>query len=545
MPVFSQRHQILDSGRLFPDSVNSKPAAPFTFAVKLPTHLLMRQILAAALLLTSFAVKAQQNTLLDPTFWKNNPDLAAVKAEVAKGNNPAEFSRNSFDPVVYAINANASTEVITYLMEQKGNDANKVTHDARIYLHWAASRGNVDIVEYLIGKGSKVNLEDSHGSTPIGFAAGAGQANTKIYEALIRGGADIKQKNQDGASLLLLAVANDKDLALTNYFVSKGLSLKDVDAAGNTAFNYVARTGNIDLMRVLVQKGVKYNDNAFIMASQGGRGPAAGTLAVYQYLDSLHLKPTAVNKNGENVLHYIARKPNQQEIIRYFISRGVAVNKADNDGNTPFMNAAAANRDTAALALLLTDVKLINQANKKGVTALALAVRGNSPEVVQYLTAKGADVNVFDVAGNNLAWYLLQSYSAGGGERPGGERPAGQPRVDPFGAKMKLLQDLEYNLATPQKDGSTLYHLAIVKNDLSLLKRIEPLQVDVNAKNREGLTALHKAAMLSKDDSILKYLLQIGAKKDATTAFKETAFDLAKENEYFSKTNVSVDFLKQ
>jgi ankyrin repeat protein len=503
----------------------------------------MKRLLAAGFLLASLLTQAQNNTLLDPAFWKNNPDVAAVKAGVGKGSSASELNRMSFDPVVYAINANASTEVITYLLEQKGNEVNKLTHDARIYLHWAASRGNAAIVEYLISKGAKVNLEDSHGSTPIGFAAAAGQANTKIYEALIRAGADVQQKNQDGASLLLLAIANDKDLSLTNYFISKGLSLQATDAAGNTAFDYVARTGNIDLMRTLLQKGVKYSDNALLMAAQGARGSANG-MAVYQYLDSLHIKPTALNKNGENVLHALARKPNQQEIIRYFISRGVPLNQADKEGNTPFMNAAASNRDTATLALLLTGVQQVNQANKKGVTALAMAVKGNSPEVVQFLISKGADVNVYDAEGNNLAWYLVQSYGSerqGGGERPG----ANQPRPDAFGAKMKTLQDKGYNLTTPQKDGNTLYHLAIVKNDLSLLKRIESLQVDVNAKNKEGMTALHKAAMLSKDDSILKYLLSIGAKKDATTAFKETAFDLAKENEYFSKTKVSVDFLKQ
>ncbi|WP_315815054.1 hypothetical protein [Paraflavitalea speifideaquila] len=63
--------------------------------------------------------QAQNNVLLDPAFWKSNPDLATVKAAVEKGNNPSELNRSAFDPVVYAINNNASTEVITYLIEQK------------------------------------------------------------------------------------------------------------------------------------------------------------------------------------------------------------------------------------------------------------------------------------------------------------------------------------------------------------------------------------------------------------------------------------------
>lgn len=491
----------------------------------------MKRLLAILFVGASLFTQAQNNTLLDQAFWKTNPDLATVKAAVEKGNNPSEFNRSSFDPVVLAINANASTEVITFLLEQKGNDVNKITHDSRTYIFWSSARGNLPVVEYLISKGAKLDLVDSHGSTVLGFAANAAQANTKVFDVLIRAGADIKQKNQEGASLLLTAIANDKDLALTNYFISKGLSLQDTDATGNTAFNYVARSGNIDLMKSLLQKGVKPTDNAFLMASQGGRGGAGSGMAVYQYLESLNLKPTVVNKNGENLLHNLARKPNQQEIISYFIGRGVKVDQVDNEGNTPFLNAAASNKDTATLALLLP-AKSINQANKKGVTALAMAVRSNSPEIVQFLVGKGANVNAVDAAGNNLAFYLIQSYNAQAGAQ------------DPFGAKLKLLQQAGFNLATPQKDGNTLYHLAIAKGDLGLLKKIEPLQIDVNAKNKEGFTVLHKAAMLSKDDTILKYLLSIGAKKDATTTFQETAYELAKENEFLSKTNVSVDFLK-
>jgi ankyrin repeat protein len=512
----------------------------------------MKQLFLVIFTLSVFALRAQKNIFLDQSFWKENPDVARVKSEIEKGNNPSEANNMGFDPVVYAINAQASTEVIKLLLDQKGNDVNKITHDARTYVFWAANRGNVDVVEYLISKGANLNLEDSHGSTPIGFAANGGQTNTKLYDALIAGGANVKQKNQEGASVLLLGIANDKELALTNYFISKGLSLKDTDAAGNTAFNYVAKSGNIELMKTLIQKGVKYNDNAIIMAAQGTRG-SSNPIEVYQFLESLHLKPTAVNSNGENVLHILARKPNQDAIIKYFLSKGVDVNQADSEGNTPFSVAASFNRDTATIALFLEHAKNINRVNKKGVSALAMAVRNNSPEVVQYLIQKGADVNVHDAEGNNLAYYLVQSYNSqsangqgagGAGNRgalnggPGGQRP------DFFTPKMKILQDAGLNLAAPQKDGNTLYHLAVMKNDVSLLKRLEDLHIDINSKNKEGLTPLHKAAMLSKDDVILKYLLSIGAKKDITTEFKETALDLANENESLSKNKVTTDFLK-
>lgn len=490
----------------------------------------MKKLFVALLVGISLSAQAQKNVLLESSFWQGKPDVSLVKAEIEKGSSPSQFNSNSFDPVVLAINAQAPNETIKYLLSQPGNGVNKITHDSRIYLHWAAIRGNVELMEYLLAKGSKTNVVDSHGMTVLNFAAGAGQPNTQVYELCLKNGADLKKDlNPDGANALLIAIANDKDFKLTDYFVSKGLDLKSTDAIGNNAFSYAARSGNIDLLKALLQRGVPATDNALIMASQGGR-QGGNSLEFFQYLESLKLKPTATNKAGENVLHALVRRPKQNEIIQYFLTKGVDVNQADDEGNTVFMYAAAANRDLAVLEMLQPKVKNSNQSNEKGATALTLAVRGNSPEVVGYLLSKGADVKVTDKTGDNLAAYLVQSYNA--------------TRADEFDAKLKLLQDKGLDIKAPQQNGNTLYHLAVAKNDLSLVKKLEPLQIDVNTRNKEGITALHKAAMISKDDAMLKYLLSIGAKKDIPTNFKETAFDLASENESLSKSNVSVNFLK-
>lgn len=470
------------------------------------------------------------NTLLDPAFWQNSPTADAVKAAVAQGANPAELNANAFDPVVLAINNGAPTEGVLYLLDQKGNDVNKLTHDGRTYIFWAAARGNTEVMNYLLSKGAKTNLQDSHGATPMTFAAGGGQQNTAVYDLLLKSGVDPKtDANHDGANALLLAVGADPELKLTDYFQSKGLSLKSKDAAGNTAFDYAARAGNIAVMKKLLEKGVGFTNNAMLMAAQGGRR-GGNPLAVFQYLESVGIPPNATGKNGENALHAIVRRPGQTEIINYFLSKGVNVNQANEEGNTVFMNAAAFSRDTATLALLKPLVKNINAANKKGATALALAVSGNSPEAVAYLLNNGANLNAADAKGNNLVYYLFEGYN---------------PRqAKDFDAKLKLLQSKGVNLAAPQKDGSTVYHLAVAKNDLALLKAVQPLGADVNAKNSEGLTALHKAAMMSKDNTLLHYLLSIGAKKELKTAFDETAYDLAAENEVLKKSRVSVDFLK-
>lgn len=490
----------------------------------------MKYFFTTLVTLVSFSALAQNNILLDRAYWKTAPSVASVQEHIQKGSNPAEMTSANYDPVVFAISEKAPVETIKFLISQPGNDVNKLTHDGRTYLFWSASAGNDELMAYLLTKGAKVNMVDNHGANPLNFAAGGAQKNTKVYDLLLANGLDLKKDvNHDGANALLLSIGNDRDFTLVDYFASKGLDLNSTDANGNTAFHYVARTGNIESLKKLIAKGVKYNDQAFLFAAQGGRG-SSNNIEIYQYLESLKLNPAVVGKSGENALHAIARKDKQSDIIKYFISKGVDVNKADNEGNTPFMNAAAANRDLAAIELLAQNVKDINQVNKAGASALALAVRGNSPEVVAALLAKGTNVSVVDAKGDNLAVYLVQSYTP--------------QTAQAFDAKLKLLQEKGFDLSAPQKNGNNLYHLAVAKNDIDLLKRIESFKINADAKNSEGFTPLHKAVMAAKDDSIIKYLISVGGKKDTRTEFDETAYDLATENENLQKNKVSIDFLK-
>lgn len=490
----------------------------------------IKQLFIASITLASVTLHAQQNVFLERSFWKKNPDITTIKAEIQKGGNPAQLNSNAFDPVVFAITEQASNDAIKFLLSQDGNDVNKLTHDGRTYLFWAAYKGNIELMEYLLSKGAKTDLKDDKGYSVLNFAAATGQTNTKVYDLCLKNGANIKKDvDHEGANALLLIAAYDKDFSLINYFTGKGLDLKSTDANGNTAFNYATRTGNITTLKALLKKGVKFNDNAMIFASQGTRS-SANTLEVYQYLEELKIKPTATGKNGETVLHAIVRKDKQGEIIKYFLSKGVDVNQPDKEGTTAFMNAAAMNSDLEVINTLLPLVKDINQANKKGQTALALAVRYNSPEVVRVLLNKGGDVKAVDAAGDNVVAYLMQSYTP--------------QKAEAFQAKLKALEQTGLNIAAPQKNGNTLYHMAVAKNDISLIKLIESYNVDINSKNKEGMTALHKAALIAQDDMILKHLINLGAKKSAVTEFKETAYDLASENEALTKNNVSIDFLK-
>ncbi|WP_036153816.1 ankyrin repeat domain-containing protein [Maribacter forsetii] len=497
----------------------------------------VKQIALTALLFVSFTGLAQQkNELLDRKFWKNNPDVATVKQKIVEGNDPVALDSNSFDATTLAITSKADTEVVKYLLSLEGNAVDKKTHDSRIYLHWASYAGDAELVKYLLDNGASVTALDSHRYTPLTFGANAGLTNPEIYKAFEAKGVNlVEEKNEHGANLLLLAAPSLKSEDDLKFFLDNGLALDSKDEDGNGIFNYASKKGNIDFLKLLVAKGVDYKSlnnnggNAFMFASQGSRGFSNG-LPVYTYLKGLGLEPNIVEASGSTPLHRLASGNKDEAIFNLFLDAGADVNQADKKGNTPFLNAVERN-ELKIVQLLAKDVKDFNTANKDGETALMLAAHGNKADVVGFLIEKGADINAKDAEGNTAAYFLVDSYN--------------KRNAKAFDAKLPLLKAKGLQFNTVQGEGNTLYHVAAKKNDLQLLKKIADFDIDVNAKNDEGMTALHIAAMKAENDKLLKFLIAKGADANSTTDFEETVYDLASENEMLQKGNTSLNFLKQ
>ena len=482
--------------------------------------------ITVAVLIASF-IQAQTNTLMDAAFWKNNPTIETVKAEISKGNSPSFQNGGFFDPVVIAINNKADVNVTKFLIEQEGNSVDKKTHHSRTYLQWAAAVGNLELVNYLIAKGSDVNYKDSHGADVITYAASAGNQNIAVYDALIKAGANPKVKDENGTNLIMEAIANDTDLKIADYFVSKGVSLTEKDKFGRTVADYSTKLGNLTILDKLIAKGIKPTDQALFFATQGSRMKENGIEVFQELVSKYKLNPKAINPNGQTLLHALSRRGNL-DIINFALTNGADAKIVDKEGNTALM-IAASGKNTELINVLLSKVNNINTVNNAGNSALTNAVASGTPQIVSLLIEKGAKTDIIDKKGNNLAFYWLESY---------------KPKDESFVQKQQILVQAKVDFKAPQQKGSTLLHLAVDKGNAELVKKVIELDVDVNAKDEDGNTALHKAALVAKDDAILKTLIAAGAKKELKTEFEETAHDLADQNDFLKKKNISIDFLK-
>ena len=98
-----------------------------------------------------------------------------------------------------------------------------VEHDADVNktgwtpLHYAASAGHVQIIEYLLEQSAYIDAESPNGTTPLMMAAMYG--SPEAVKVLIQAGADLHQKNQLGLSAFDFAVrgqrTNSKELIET------------------------------------------------------------------------------------------------------------------------------------------------------------------------------------------------------------------------------------------------------------------------------------------------------------------------------------------
>ena len=486
--------------------------------------------IALLLFFFSITITAQQKNIFHSRdFWKTNPNIKTIDKKITEGNNVSELNSYAFDGVVYAILEKTDNKTIKYLLSKKGNGVNKRTHDARTYIFWASYSNNLELMKYLVAEGAKTDLIDSHGNTVLNFTATTGQLNKKLYEYLFKMGANIKtEKNHSGANALLLIAPYTKDLGLIEYLTSNGASLQDRDDAGNGIFEYASKGGNISFLKLLLKNGAKIGDNSMVFASQGLRRQK-NTLETYKSLENLGAKINVVDNKGRNPLHSIAYNSKNIAIYNYFIDAGVNVNLQDKGGDSPFMNASNSNT-LEVVKFLSKHVKDFNLKDENGRSALAMAVNRNSVDVIEFLLKKGADIHITDLEKNTLSYYLINSFNA--------------KKPKDFEDKLKMLEQNGLVVNQIQNSGNTLIQIATERNNLALLKRLVSFNIDVNSKNKDDLTALQIGAMKAKDTKIIEYLISIGADKKVKTAFEESVYDLAAENEILKNKKAKITFLK-
>jgi uncharacterized protein len=249
--------------------------------------------------------------------------------------------------------------------------------------------------------------------------------NNVLVQQLLHDGANIESKDANGNTPLILATEN-ADIPMMKLLQQNDANVEAHDDGGETALVNAARGDDIEAVKTLLEKvsNVHDKEQALLIASENG---ADGIL--YLSSDANSRKPNPqqqvqempevtivrllldqnVNietqeEDGETPL-ILAASYGQIEIVQLLLDRGAQVDARDNYGNTALIAAAcscaqATMRPTHDILNLLLDkdAKINAQAND-GRTALMNAAGGFEADNVQLLIAHGANTHLKDKKG--------------------------------------------------------------------------------------------------------------------------------------------------
>nr|QEO19202.1 putative ankyrin-1 isoform X1 [Cymbidium ensifolium] len=206
----------------------------------------------------------------------------------------------------------------------------------RTALHFAAREGKTEVCKYLLEELKlDANVRDDDGETPLLHASRQGHFHTVIY--LLEQGADPSASSALGATALHHA-AGIGDIELLKLLLSKGVNIDSESDAG-TPLIWAAGHGQQDSVKVLLEH--KANPNA---ETEDGITPllsavAAGSLTCLQLLIEAGATPN-IKAGGATPLH-VAADAGSKEIINCLLNAGGDPNAFDEDDLKPIQVASA------------------------------------------------------------------------------------------------------------------------------------------------------------------------------------------------------------
>jgi len=264
-------------------------------------------------------------------------DIKMANWLILKGADVNAKNNYGLTPVSRALLSDGGGRLMIDLLVSKGAEVPE--------LHLAAHRGDIDKVRSSLEKGTKIDLRDKAMHTPLFYAASAGQMN--VVDLLISKGADVNAKDSRGGETPLFYAGDAGQKNVVELLIAKGADINARGAQRSSALESAAWLGRSDVAKLLIAKGADVN--ARDESDYTPLHPAAinGLVEVVEMLISKGSDVNAETTWGETPLHpaisgktpWYSTTPTtfdgKTRVVRVLIANGADVNAQDAWGGTP------------------------------------------------------------------------------------------------------------------------------------------------------------------------------------------------------------------
>ncbi|GFV09793.1 hypothetical protein TNCV_2598481 [Trichonephila clavipes] len=175
---------------------------------------------------------------------------------------PLHMSNKTGTKAIHTAAAHGFVEVIRNLLD-RGENVDATTPENSTALHLAVQANQPEVVEILLGHGANVQMKaGKNGETALHMAAGVIDGH-KCAELIIKSGADVNARNEDGETPLHNA-ARHGQLKTVTQLLEDGAGLDSLSKNGETATHYGSSinkdqihypTEDKDIIALLLQHG--------------------------------------------------------------------------------------------------------------------------------------------------------------------------------------------------------------------------------------------------------------------------------------------------
>uniref|UniRef100_A0A8C2L570 Transient receptor potential cation channel, subfamily A, member 1a n=1 Tax=Cyprinus carpio TaxID=7962 RepID=A0A8C2L570_CYPCA len=295
--------------------------------------------------------------------------------------------------------AKKSLEVILLKGEEVGlsidTHINYVDKSCSSPLHLAVRGGNLDIIKLCIAYGAKIEQQQCDKSTALHFACSQGAIEVvKVMLTAYHKVCDLINIT-DGANQTPLHKAVIFDhFELSEYLISQGADIDFVDCKGHSPLLLATSCGAWRTVSLLLSHGAdlkkkdKSGCNFLHLAILQPRGLKNLPTEVLQSVRELL---NDEDTEGCTPLHYACRL-GIPESVKNMLGLEVSLDQKSKQKKSALHFAAEYGRINTCHRLLemVTDTRMLNEGDEKGLTPLHLASRGGHVKVVELLLRKGA-----------------------------------------------------------------------------------------------------------------------------------------------------------
>ncbi|MCD6034992.1 MAG: ankyrin-like [Rickettsiales bacterium] len=171
-----------------------------------------------------------------------------------------ELHETKATPVIVAVSK--GEEEIAQKLLIHGAKANHVIEDGRTALIIAAEKENLDLLELLLAYDANVNHADNKKVTALLRACW--NENKENVRMLLAHEANVEQADNTGCTPLIAASEGDKDdVTIVKMLLDKGADPKKIAEDGCTAFYGACFKGNINIAKILQERGADVTKGAY------------------------------------------------------------------------------------------------------------------------------------------------------------------------------------------------------------------------------------------------------------------------------------------